>query len=84
VKSQKTDDRDAEAITEAATRPTIRLVTLKSEAQLDLQVLHRGTRAWSQARTAVAAIRCGRCAVGYFTVRCDLTHVVGPRRTRCL
>jgi transposase len=41
VKSQKTDDRDAEAIAEAATRPTMRLVTLKSEAQLDLQVLHR-------------------------------------------
>jgi transposase len=32
VKSQKTDARDAEAITEAATRPTIRFVTLKSEA----------------------------------------------------
>ena len=41
VKAQKTDDREAEAIAEAATRPTIRLVTLKSEAQLDLQVLHR-------------------------------------------
>jgi len=33
VKAQKTDDRDAEAIAEAATRPTMRLVTLKSEAQ---------------------------------------------------
>ena len=41
VKAQKTDDRDAEAIAEAATRPTMRFVTLKSEAQLDLQVLHR-------------------------------------------
>jgi transposase len=41
VKAQKTDDRDAEAIAEASTRPTMRLVTLKSEAQLDLQVLHR-------------------------------------------
>ena len=41
VKAQKTDDRDAEAIAEAATRPTMRLVTLKSEAQLDRQVLHR-------------------------------------------
>ena len=27
VKAQKTDDRDAEAIAEAATRPTMRLVT---------------------------------------------------------
>lgn len=41
VKAQKNDDRDAEAIAEAATRPTMRFVTLKSEAQLDLQTLHR-------------------------------------------
>jgi transposase len=41
VKAQKNDDRDAEAIAEAATRPTMRFVTLKSEAQLDVQVLHR-------------------------------------------
>lgn len=39
VKAQKTDDRDAEAIAEAATRPTMRFVSLKSEAQLDLQIL---------------------------------------------
>ena len=41
VKAQKTDDRDAEAIAEATTRPTMRFVTLKSEGQLDLQALHR-------------------------------------------
>lgn len=41
VKAQKNDDRDAEAIAEAATRPTMRFVALKSEAQLDVQVLHR-------------------------------------------
>ena len=41
VKAQKNDDRDAEAIAEAATRPTMRFVTLKSEAQLDVQALHR-------------------------------------------
>src|SRR5215203_6229459 len=38
VKAQKNDDRDAEAIAEAATRPTMRFVALKSEAQLDVQV----------------------------------------------
>jgi len=32
VKSQKNDDRDAEAIAEAATRPTMRFVELKNEA----------------------------------------------------
>src|SRR5215218_7167232 len=41
VKAQKNDDRDAEAIAEAATRPTMRFVELKSEAQLDMQTLHR-------------------------------------------
>jgi transposase len=41
VKAQKNDDRDAEAIAEAATRPTMRFVTLKSEDQLDMQTLHR-------------------------------------------
>jgi transposase len=41
VKAQKNDDRDAEAIAEAATRPTMRFVALKTEAQLDVQTLHR-------------------------------------------
>ena len=41
VKAQKNDDRDAEAIAEAATRPTMRFVELKSEEQLDVQTLHR-------------------------------------------
>lgn len=41
VKAQKNDDRDAEAIAEAATRPTMRQVTLKTAEQLDLQSLHR-------------------------------------------
>jgi transposase len=41
VKAHKNDDRDAEAIAEAATRPTMRFVPLKAEAQLDMQVLHR-------------------------------------------
>ncbi len=31
----------AEAIAEAATRPTMRFVPLKTEEQLDMQTLHR-------------------------------------------
>ena len=53
VKAQKTDDRDAEAIAEAATRPTMRFVSLKSEAQLDLQVLHRARERLVLARTSL-------------------------------
>ena len=41
VKVHKTDDRDAEAIAEAATRPTMRFVSVKTAEQLDLQALHR-------------------------------------------
>jgi len=41
VKAQKNDDRDAEAIAEAATRPTMRFVGLKNQDQLDIQSLHR-------------------------------------------
>lgn len=41
VKSNKTDIIDAEAIAEAATRPTMRFASLKSEEQADLQALHR-------------------------------------------
>ena len=41
VRAQKNDDRDAEAIAEAATRPTLRFVEIEQEAQLDMQTLHR-------------------------------------------
>ena len=41
VKAQKNDDRDAEGIAEAATRPTMRFVELKSQDQLDMQTLRR-------------------------------------------
>ena len=53
VKAQKNDDRDAEAIAEAATRPTMRFVTPKTEAQLDLQTLHRVRDRLVAARTAL-------------------------------
>jgi transposase len=53
VKAQKNDDRDAEAIAEAATRPTMRFVELKSEAQLDIQTLHRARDRLVGERTAL-------------------------------
>jgi transposase len=53
VKSQKNDDRDAEAIAEAATRPTMRFVPLKAEAQLDVQALHRVRERLVGERTAL-------------------------------
>jgi transposase len=53
VKAQKNDDRDAEAIAEAATRPTMRFVELKSEDQLDMQTLHRARDRLVGERTAL-------------------------------
>jgi transposase len=53
VKAQKNDDRDAEAIAEAATRPTMRFVALKSEDQLDMQTLHRARDRLVGERTAL-------------------------------
>lgn len=41
VKSQKNDRNDAEAITEAASRPTMRYVAINSVEQQDIQSMHR-------------------------------------------
>ena len=53
VKAHKNDDRDAEAIAEAATRPTMRFVVLKSPEQLDTQTLHRARDRLVGERTAL-------------------------------
>lgn len=53
VKAQKNDERDAEAIAEAATRPTMRFVTLKSQEQLDMQTLHRARDRVVRERTSL-------------------------------
>src|SRR4029079_17971917 len=53
LKGHKNDYRDAEAIAEAAQRPTMRPVPLKSAEQLDLQALHRVRSRLVGQRTAV-------------------------------
>src|SRR6202030_4209836 len=53
IKAQKNDDRDAEGIAEAATRPTMRFVELKSQDQLDMQTLHRSRDRVVGERTAL-------------------------------
>src|ERR1700761_7549373 len=53
VKAQKNDDRDAEGIAEAASRPTMRFVDLKSQEQLDMQTLHRSRDRLVGERTAL-------------------------------
>jgi transposase len=51
--AQKNDDRDAEGIAEAATRPTMRFVELKGQDQLDMQTLHRSRDRLVGERTAL-------------------------------
>lgn len=53
IKAQKNDDRDAEGIAEAATRPTMRFVELKAQEQLDMQTLHRSRDRLVGERTAL-------------------------------
>jgi transposase len=53
VKSPKNDARDAEAICEAVSRPTMRFVPIKQPEQQDLQALHRVRERLIEARTAL-------------------------------
>src|SRR5919204_1067314 len=53
VKSNKNDSRDAEAIAEAVTRPTMRFVPAKDVNQQDIQALHRVRERLIGARTAL-------------------------------
>jgi transposase len=53
VKSPKNDARDAEAICEAVTRPTMRFVPIKQLEPQDLQALHRVRERLIKARTAL-------------------------------
>src|SRR5215831_13251526 len=53
VKSNKNDMRDAEAIAEAVTRPTMRFVPIKAIDQQDIQALHRVRERLISERTAL-------------------------------
>jgi transposase len=72
VKSNKNDYIDAEAIAEAVQRPTMRFVPIKSEAQLDLQALHRVRDRWMGRRTAVIN------QIRGFLLEHGITVAVGP------
>jgi transposase len=52
-RKQKNDFNEAEAISEAVTRPTVRYVALKTPEQLDLQALHRVRERLMSHRTGV-------------------------------
>src|SRR5690348_1046585 len=53
VKANKNDASDAEAICEAASRPSMRFVPIKTAAQLEVQALHRVRQQLVKSRTAL-------------------------------
>jgi transposase len=53
VRGQKNDYNDAQAIAEAAVRPTVRTVGIKTVAQQDVQLLHRTRQRLIAQRTAL-------------------------------
>ena len=54
VKTNKNDARDAEAICEAVTRPSMRFVPSKTAEQQAILALHRARQGFVNARTAQA------------------------------
>ena len=71
VKSNKTDMVDAEAIAEAISRPTMRFTPPKTEAQLDLQALHRVRERLVSSKTSVIN------QVRAFLLECGITIPTG-------
>src|SRR3546814_4817022 len=66
VRAQKNDDNNAAGIAEAATRPTMRFVELKSQDRLDLQTLHRArSRLVAARKTLVNQLRAILLERGY-------------------
>ncbi|MFP3681779.1 transposase, partial [Pseudomonas sp. SIMBA_041] len=53
VKTNKNDRNDAEAIVEAASRPSMNFVAVKSVEQQDMQAAHRVRELLVQQRTAI-------------------------------
>lgn len=74
VKRQKNDAADAEAICEAVTRPNMRFVPVKTEAQQSVLVLHRSRDLLMRQRTMILnAIRAHLAEFGIVAAQ-------GPRR----
>ena len=76
LKGHKNDFRDAEALTEAVQRPTMRPVPLKSAEQLDLQALHRVRSRLIGQRTAVIN------QIRGFLLECGIAVRQGPAGLR--
>ena len=63
VKTNKTDAADAQAIWEAAQRPEMRFVAVKSETQQAVLSLHRLRAQWVKRAHPCRPIRCAVCCM---------------------
>jgi len=98
VKSNKNDYIDAEAIAEAAQRPTMRFVPIKTEDQLDMQAYHRRRDRLVARRTGVInqlrafllergiTVRQGRTALQSYmpALLQDADQLLSPRMDRLI
>lgn len=75
VKSNKNDARDAEAIAEAVTRPTMRFVPIKGMEQQDILMLHRVRELLMKQRTAHSNQMRGLLAEYGIVVTKGLSHL---------
>ena len=75
VKTNKNDYIDAEACSEAVSRPTMRFVPIKTDDQLDLQSLHRVRERWVVRRTAVINQMRGMLLERGITIRKGRHHI---------
>jgi transposase len=79
VKRQKNDVADAEAIVEAASRPTMRFVALKSEAQQARAMLFRTRQMFIGQRTQTINVSCWKHAIGVTRGHLAEHGVVAPK-----
>ncbi len=75
LKSHKTDYNDTEAITEAASRPGMRFVTIKTSEQQSLQLLHRFRQRMVAQRTALVNETRGALLEFGITIPCGISHL---------
>jgi transposase len=75
VKGNKNDYNDAEAIAEAAQRPNMRFVPIKTQEQQDIQALHRLRERTVKERTALANQIRGLLAEYGIVIRLGMTAV---------
>jgi hypothetical protein len=84
VKSQKNDRNDAEAIAEAASRPTMRYVAMNSVEQQDIQSMHREATLFGRQAAPVRNHEAWQWIFANASgARCEVSGPAGGKTRRC-